>query len=347
MKGKAIIPLVLGLGIGIFAIKMFFNVLNKAKGATSGETVQVVRAKIDIAPTIEITEQMVEIASVPQSLAPKLPIRDLKEAVGRVTSNSIAAGSPVVTSLLAPKGTLPGMAARIPEGYRAIAVKVDESVGVAGWIKPGSRVDVIAVMTGKGGSKNEVVSRVILQNISVLAVGQDIGNSGETTAAVPKSVTLLVTPDDSPKLHLAATKGSLRLAMRNQSDALAARSGTTTDNEILGISSTSSSQVRGNWDWSGFLGKLGKNGHKATDKPVAAAKTQQASLPVEPKWVVEVFNSGRTSKLGFDGSGKDARLVDARPTSAAVPSAAPQDVTEQQAAEQMFGTSEPIPASTP
>src|SRR5438876_13770 len=162
MKAKAIIPLVLGLGIGIFAIKMFVNVLKKAKGST-GETVEVVRARVDMAPTIEITEQMVEMASVPETLCPKLAIRDKKEVIGRVTANSIPQGCPVVQSLLAPKGTLPGLAARIKDGFRAVAVKVDESVGVAGWVKPGSKVDVVAVMSGRAGSKNEIISRTILR----------------------------------------------------------------------------------------------------------------------------------------------------------------------------------------
>src|SRR5207249_2811298 len=117
MKTKAIIPLVLGLGIGVFAIKMFLNVLDKAKGAT-GEGIKVVRTRVDIAPTIEITDQMVELVSVPDALCPKLAFTDLKEVVGRVTANSIPQGCPVVQSLLAPKGTLPGMASRIQEGYR-------------------------------------------------------------------------------------------------------------------------------------------------------------------------------------------------------------------------------------
>src|SRR4029079_11731054 len=111
-----------------------------------------------------------DMVTVPESLCPKLAVRDKSEVVGRVTSNSIPQGCPIVQSLLAPKGTLAVMAARIRDGFRAVAVKVDESIGVAGWVKPGSHVDVIAVMSGKDGSKNETVSRLILQNLEVLAV---------------------------------------------------------------------------------------------------------------------------------------------------------------------------------
>jgi Flp pilus assembly protein CpaB len=281
---------------------------------------------VDIAPTIEITEQMVEMTGVPEALCPKLAVRDIKEVVGRVTSNSIPQGCPVVQSLLAPKGTLPGLAARIRDGYRAIAVKVDESIGVAGWVKPGSHVDVIAVMQGKAGSKQEVISRVILQNVEVLAVGQDIGNTGETAAAVPKSVTLLVPPDDAPKLHLAATKGTLRLAMRNQYDSSPLRESTTTDNEILGLSNTTANEATRSSFWSGFFGKLPKLSVKATDKPVTAkpkpAPQEAVALMPQPGWVVEVVNSGRTAELFFTRPDKKGSWMDPSKWPSAPPSGA-------------------------
>ncbi len=313
MKGKAIIPLVLGLGIGIFAIKMFFNVLNKAKGST-GETVQVVRAKIDIMPTLEITEQMVEMAGVPESLCPKLAARDIKEVVGRVTANSIPQGCPIVASLLAPKGTLPGMAARIRDGYRAVAVKVDESVGVAGWLKPGSRVDVVAVMTGKGGAGNEIVSSVILQDVGVLAVGQEIGNNGETGAAVTKSVTLEVAPDDVPKLHLAATKGTIRLAMRNQADDNPLRAASASDKDIVGLSTSTGRNVAKPSFLENIFGKLPKMQAKATDKRVVATKpaAEVKQAPVarrKPGWVVEIVSGGQLIDWCFTGSDKSAKSM--------------------------------------
>lgn len=311
MKGRTIIPLVLGLAIGAFALKMFVDVLKKAQGAT-GDTVSVVRARAEIPPTLEITEQMVEVCSIPRSIAPKQGVSEVKEVIGRVTGQLIPQGMPVVASMLAPKGTLPGMAARIPDGYRAVAVKVDEVVGVAGWLKPKSRVDVVAVMSGTEGGRSETISRVILQNVEVLAVGQDIGNgSGEEAASVAKSVTLLVKPDAVPKLHLASTKGTIRLAMRNQNEDQQEQSASMTDNDLLGLPPAAKS-LKGDDAASllaGLWGKQPKPAPKATDKAVEAPKPAAVVEPAKPSWAVEVWAGPKVETVRFDGEDSNARLV--------------------------------------
>lgn len=303
MKGRTIIPLVLGLGIGIFAIKMFVDVLKKAQGA-GGDTVSLVRARGDIAATLQITDAMIETAMVPKSVAPKQAISDPQEVIGRVSAQMIPQGMPIVSSMLSPKGTLAGMAARIPDGYRAVAVKVDEVVGVAGWVKPKSRVDVVAVMQINGSGRNETISRVILQNVEVLAVGQDIGNGGEDGAAMAKSVTLLVTPDAVPKLHLASTKGTIRLAMRNQNDGEGGQMASTTDNDLLDIAPASRPAPTSPL-LVGLLSKQPKPAPAATDK----AEEAPSMDPPTPTWAVEVWSGTRVERVQFDGEGDDARLV--------------------------------------
>ena len=113
MRGRAIIPLVVELGVGVFAIKMFVNVLQNAKGSSTGDMVEVVSAVADIAPTMEITEAMIGMRQVPKSLAPKMAFAKKEEVVGRVASMVIPNGSAVTTNLLAPKGTPAGLAVRI------------------------------------------------------------------------------------------------------------------------------------------------------------------------------------------------------------------------------------------
>jgi pilus assembly protein CpaB len=317
MKGRAIIPLVLGLGIGIVAVKMFFNVLTKAKGASSADTVQVVRAKIDIGPVIEITDAMVEKVSASKSLAPEGNFTDCKLVVGRVSSQFIPRGMPVVNALLSPKGTLPGIGARIPEGYRAVAVKVDEVVGVAGWLKPGSRVDVVAVMNSTQGSRSETVSRVILQNIEVIAVGQEAVTEGPA-AAVSKTVTLLVRPEEVTSLHLASTRGTVRLAMRNQNDSIANPTRGTTDNDMLGMSAkpASGDSPTAKSFLSELFSKMPKPSAKATDKPLEASRglrhaaNVEAAAPSDPAWMVEIMAGPKTYEVGFDGQRADSRRVD-------------------------------------
>src|SRR3990172_5761012 len=104
MKGRAIIPLVIGLCVGVFALKVFVNVLQKARGATVNDTVWVVCAAVDIDPTVEVQEAMLEVRQVPKSLVPERTFADPKELVGRVTSLTVAKGMPVVDHLLAAKG---------------------------------------------------------------------------------------------------------------------------------------------------------------------------------------------------------------------------------------------------
>ncbi len=294
MRGRAIIPLVVGLGVGLMAVKVFVNVLQKAKGATS-ETVPAVFATANIEPTLEIQESMLEVRHVPKEAMPETGFTDKAEVVGRVTNWAIPKGSFIAGIQLAPKGTPPGMAVRISAGHRAVAVKVDESVGVAGWIKPGSRVDVVALLSSPERGSNESISKVILQNVEVLAVGQDIGKAGDTGAAVTKTVTLLVSPQEVPKLHLAETKGKLRLAMRNQQDSSLAQTNLTTDNDLVSLGSSAAEAAKSTS--AGLLGAFltaqAKYAAKQTDKEQhaeAAPVTPADPEPVAPPapWCVEV-----------------------------------------------------------
>ncbi|HOW73114.1 MAG TPA: Flp pilus assembly protein CpaB [Phycisphaerae bacterium] len=316
MKGRAIIPLVVGLAVGILAIKLFADVLKKAKGSQASETVNVVCAKADIGSTVEIKDTMLELRAVPRSLVPSQSFYDTKEVIGRVASVVIPQGGPVVASGLAPKGTPAGMAVRIRDGYRAVAVKVDEWAGVAGWIKPGSRVDVVAVMNGStGSSRDETISKVILENVEVLAVGQDLGSTGDVNATLPKSVTVLVRPDDVPKLHLASTKGTVRLAMRNSRDGSGGAGGQTTDKELVSSASAKGGAVK--TFLNGMLSNVPKiepnktdkeGGGLRTAKPVAE-RTEPAPVAKPTPWRVEVMAGGEVQELWFENGTKDAHRV--------------------------------------
>ena len=297
MKSRAIIPLIVGLAVGGIAIKIFFNVLQKARGS-SGDNVEVIRAAADIAPTIEISETMVSKTTVPRSLVPDGTFSDPAKVIGRVSAQMIPKGMPVTTGLLAPEGTPPGMVAKIPDGYRAVAISVDEIVGVGGFIKPGARVDVVMVISGQGKSSN--VSRVILQNVEVLAVGQKSDTSGQG-AAVTRSVTVLVKPEDASKLHLASTKGKLRLAMRSQDDRREPKPVTLTDEDLLadGYSSRNRNQSVD----SVFDRFFGNNSPKLPEC------RDDVDEEASKNWVVEVRQGAEVYQEAFDSEGK--RIVQA------------------------------------
>lgn len=240
MKGKAIVPLALGLVIGLVAVKFGVDAIKSAQGSNqASEQITAVRAKLDIAAYQEITPELLEVFTTtdPQFAPPGERMEKVEDVSGRVSAKAIPARAPVLASMLAPPGTPAGMVGRIPPGFRAIAVKIDE-VGTAGYhLKPGDWVDVIVVMdvqASRGGVK-ETIAEVILQHVQVAAIGR--GHQSESASDSPsgrpaKSATLLVHEEDVPKLHLAGTRGKLTLAMRGEDDDINLNPPKATDTEL-------------------------------------------------------------------------------------------------------------------
>jgi pilus assembly protein CpaB len=137
-----------------------------------------------------------------------------------VAVTNIAAREPITEARLAPEGSSAGLSAVIPEGYRAMTVKVDDAAGISGFIMPGTLVDVVVTIDPReGGGRQDPVSKIVLQNIKVLASGQNIDKpENEREANSVKAVTLQVTPEQAEKLALASSEGKLQLVMRNQID---------------------------------------------------------------------------------------------------------------------------------
>ncbi len=214
MKARSLIPLIIGLGVGFFAIKMGIDVVRKAK-AGHGDVVEVVVTATPVGVATRITEAMLASKSVPQELMPGDAFTDQQVIVGRVTAMSVSAGVPITPAMLAPPGSQPGLRAKIPEGYRAVSISVNEESAVAGFVMPGSRVDVYA--SGGNGS-----ARLILSDVEVGAVGQSLSEVGKDgrTVRITKSVTLFLKPEEIKTLHASAggrKSKALRLALRGNS----------------------------------------------------------------------------------------------------------------------------------
>jgi pilus assembly protein CpaB len=139
--------------------------------------------------------------------------------VNRGAISALAENEPVTETKLAPVGAGGGLPPTIPEGMRAISVRTNEVIGVAGFVVPGTRVDV--VVTVKVPSSQDSVSRVVLSNVQVLTAGTryDQEKAKEDGKPIPTSVvTLLVTPDDAERLTLASNEGQIMLTLRNPMD---------------------------------------------------------------------------------------------------------------------------------
>lgn len=180
----------------------------------------VVVAKVEIPLGTKIIAEQVETVQVPAGTTPDGTFEAVDKLVGRVAVVNIAPRETITDTKLAPEGTAGGLSSVIPEGYRAMTVKVDDAAGISGFIQPGTTVDVVVVINPPDKTTNQdPISKIVLQNIKVLANGQNIDNpKDEREANTVKAVTLQVTPEQAEKLALASNEGKLQLVMRNQID---------------------------------------------------------------------------------------------------------------------------------
>jgi pilus assembly protein CpaB len=150
---------------------------------------------------------------------PQGAILDKKNAIGRGVIANLYAGEAIFDNRLAPMGSGGGLAATIKEGFRACAVRVDEVVGVAGFVTPGMRVDVlVSGVPPNSGNTQQTETRTILQNIEVLSAGTDIQKDAEGKPQQVQVVNLLVTPEQAQILALAANQTKIQLVLRNPLD---------------------------------------------------------------------------------------------------------------------------------
>lgn len=145
----------------------------------------------------------------------------VQDCAGRALITPVAENEPILEGKLAPKAAGAGLPATIPEGMRAVSVAVNDVVGVAGFVTPGTMVDVLvtgALPASRGGTSNNI-TRTILENVRVLAAGQKIEQDQNGKPLTVPVVTLLVSPEDADKLTMASTEGKIQLALRNTIDA--------------------------------------------------------------------------------------------------------------------------------
>jgi pilus assembly protein CpaB len=220
MRNKRFFIVLVGaLLFGLLAAFSVSRYLSSAQAYTKNLT-RVAVAKVAIPVGTRIIPEQVMVVQFPKESTPDGAFDSPDKLAGRVAVTNIAPREPITEARLAPEGTAAGLSAVIPEGYRAMTVKVDDVVGISGFIMPGTLVDVVVVIEpdDRAGLKDPI-SKIVLQNIKVLANGQNIDQpENQREANSVKAVTLLVTPEQAEKLALAASEGRLQLVMRNSID---------------------------------------------------------------------------------------------------------------------------------
>lgn len=222
MRNKRLIIALTGAVIcGLIGVMLVTRYLSNVQAFTK-DLGNVVVAKQEIPLGEKITAEQLTLAQIPNGSLPEGFFRKTEDVIGRVAITPIGTRETITNLKLAPAGTGGGLSAVIPEGYRAMTVKVDDVVGVSGFIMPGSFVDIVAIVTPMnqtGGASAGPISKIVLQNIKVLASGAKIDSpENQRTPAEVKAVTVQVTPEQAEKLVLAANEGKLQLVMRNYSD---------------------------------------------------------------------------------------------------------------------------------
>src|SRR5437879_1491889 len=183
--------------------------------------VDVVVAATDIQVGAKIEDRDVKIVKLPAEDLPANVFRGKTHVVGRGVVLPVSKGEFILPNKLAAENAGSGMPALIPPGMRAVSVRVNEVVSVAGFVMPGTRVDVL--LTGNPLGSSESQTTTVLENIAVLAAGQKLERN---TAGEPQTVpviTLLVSPEDAQKLTLASQEGTVQLALRNPIDTIQQR----------------------------------------------------------------------------------------------------------------------------
>ena len=206
---------VVGLIVSVLVYRVVAEFRASARQQTTEEIV-VAAVNMDLAETI--TSKHVKVLPWPRQAVPAGAVRNLADAEGRVVRSSIVAGEPLLEGKLAPQLSGKGgiMPMLVPEGQRAVTIKVDDAVREAGFVLPNSRVDVFVSMA-KAANSQERIAKMILQDVDVLAAGQAVEMRDNRPVSVT-TVTLALTPEQAERLALAQNEGKLTIGMRNLRD---------------------------------------------------------------------------------------------------------------------------------
>jgi pilus assembly protein CpaB len=286
--------LIAGLASALFIARY----LDHRPGGNIVPMAKIVVAGIDMPLAGKIRAEDLKLAEWPADHLPLGAVRDPKEVADRILISRVLAGQPVLPGMLASKNAGNGLAALIPPNMRAMAVRVDDVVGVAGFIHPDDRVDVLVTLhaTRPGGV---TTTKVFMQNVKVLAVGQEVeANDQARMHANPATVaTLLVSPQDSERLALASTEGRLLLTLRSWTDSLPANTVGAVADELIGDPTAAAPARPAEAPGPRPAGPVATR--RGRGKQVAAA--QPPALPAEqPKRdVVEILRGDRFEQRNF------------------------------------------------
>jgi pilus assembly protein CpaB len=204
------------LALAAFVSFSVYRRLNNPGGANVAPGDNIVIAATDISLGAKIEDMNVRVVQLPAADLPPRHFRQKSQVLGRGVIVPIAQGEYVLPEKLAGENAGSGLPALIPTGMRAVSVRVNEVIGVAGFVVPGTRVDVL--LTGSPSGSGGERTTTVLENVAVIASGQRLERSVTGEAQTAPVITLLVSPDDAQRLALAQSQGKIQLSLRNPLD---------------------------------------------------------------------------------------------------------------------------------
>ena len=229
--------LFLSLGAALAAALAAVLLAAQWSGRPALDTKKIVVAVADIQPGTRLRAELLQLADWPAASAPHGAFDTMAALDGRITRGPLLRGEPVQEARLAQPGATGGLSAMVAQGKRAMTVRVNDVVGVAGFALPGNFVDILVSTQEErrpAGERELSISKLVLERILVLAVAQE-ASQGDTRPKVVNAVTLEVTPAQAEQLDLARSVGQLSLVLRNQVDQAPARTSGATKRSLLQV----------------------------------------------------------------------------------------------------------------
>jgi pilus assembly protein CpaB len=209
----------IALALAAFVSMSIYKVLNGVVRAGRGTALTtVVAAANDVPAGTMLNGSDLRLVKMQHSDLPPGSFSAIADVVGRAVMVPLMKGSPVVAGQLAAANAGSGLPALIPSGMRAVSVKVNDVISVAGFVTAGTRVDVVLTGQPKQSGSDDPAATTVLENIQVLAAGQKLQHNAQGDPQQVSVITLLVTPEDAQKLALATQEGKIQLALRNPLD---------------------------------------------------------------------------------------------------------------------------------
>jgi pilus assembly protein CpaB len=205
----------LAVALGFLAAVYVYRNLNSRTGSGLESGMDVIVAADDLQVGARVEEHDIKIIKIPAAYLPPGAPRRRSDVLGHGVIIPISKGEFILPNRLAGENAGAGLPSLIPPGMRAVSVRVNEVVSVAGFVTPGTRVDVLLTGTPGGGEQQ---TTTVLQNVAVLASGHTLERTATGEAQTTAVITLLVSPDDAQRLTLASSEGHIQLALRNPLD---------------------------------------------------------------------------------------------------------------------------------